>query len=113
MRVFPLPGGRVDESELPARFGRAVRRRRLALRLSQEDLAAAAGLHATHISLFERGGGMPTLRVIHQLAGALGMTMAKLMTEVERSKPPADPPPIARGRPKKADPTPDRRRRKE
>ncbi|QDU21342.1 helix-turn-helix domain-containing protein [Urbifossiella limnaea] len=91
----------MDPSELSTRFGRAVRRLRLAARLSQETLAEAAGLHATHVSLFERGRGMPTLRVIHGLAAGLGLTMAGLMAAVEHDDPAEDPPPIPRGRPKR------------
>lgn len=91
----------MDPSELSPRFGRAVRRLRLAARLSQEALAEAAGLHATHISLFERGHGMPTLRVIHGLAVGLGLSMSALFVEVERDEPADDPPPIPRGRPKR------------
>jgi transcriptional regulator with XRE-family HTH domain len=90
----------VDAQELQRRFGAAIRRRRLEARLGQEKLADQAGVHRTHVSLIERGQGMPTLVVIHKLATALGTTMAALLAEVESDNPPAEEPPaIPRGRP--------------
>jgi transcriptional regulator with XRE-family HTH domain len=52
--------------------------------LSQEDLADRAGLHRTYISLVERGLRTRPIEVVHQLAEALGTTMASLLGEVER-----------------------------
>jgi transcriptional regulator with XRE-family HTH domain len=92
----------MDQTELQRRFGAAIRRRRLAARLGQEKLADQAGLHRTHISLLERGQGMPTLVVIHKVAVALGSSMAELMAEVEADASPAnEPPEIPRGRPRR------------
>jgi transcriptional regulator with XRE-family HTH domain len=68
----------------------------------QEKLADQAGLHRSHVSLIERGQGMPTLAVIHKLATALGTTMAELLAEVEADGPSTgEPPAIPRGRPPK------------
>jgi transcriptional regulator with XRE-family HTH domain len=74
---------------LQRRFGAAVRRLRLQARLGQEGLADRAGIHRTHVSLIERGQGMPTLLVIHKLASALGTTMAALLAAAESDAPPA------------------------
>jgi transcriptional regulator with XRE-family HTH domain len=58
-----------------------------------------AGLHRSHVSLIERGQGMPTLAVLHKRATALGTTMAELMAEVESDAPSTrEPPAIPRGR---------------
>src|ERR1700712_3105002 len=65
---FTRTRGPVDHEELQRRFGAAVRRRRLEACLGQEALADEAGVHRTHVSLIERGRGMPTLAVIHKLA---------------------------------------------
>ena len=93
----------MDHEELQRRFGAAIRRLRLEARLGQEALADEAGVHRTHVSLIERGKGMPTLAVIHKLAAALKTTMASLMAEVESAGPPeSDPPEIQRGRPRGA-----------
>jgi transcriptional regulator with XRE-family HTH domain len=71
---------------LQQQFGNVVRRRREAAELSQEALAAKAGLHRTYISLLERGQRMPSIEVVRKLAVALGTTMASLMAELERKK---------------------------
>jgi transcriptional regulator with XRE-family HTH domain len=91
----------VDPPDLQRRFGAAVRRLRLQARLGQEGLAGRAGIHRTHVSLIERGQGMPTLLVIHKLASALGTTMAALLAAAESEGLTDSPPPdLQRGRPR-------------
>lgn len=53
-------------------FGAAVRRHRELLRLSQEELAARAGIDRTYISGVERSVRNPTLEVMQRIARALG-----------------------------------------
>ena len=53
-------------------FGSAVRRHRELLRLSQEELAARAGIDRTYISGVERGVRNPTLELMQRIAKALG-----------------------------------------
>ncbi|OWK35281.1 helix-turn-helix domain-containing protein [Fimbriiglobus ruber] len=65
-------------------FAQIVRRRRAAAGLSQEALAAAAGLHRTYVGLLERGLRMPSILVAQKVARALGMTTGELLSEVER-----------------------------
>lgn len=72
-------------------FGTVVRRRREAAGVSQEALAAAAGLHRTYISMLERGVRMPSILVARQVATALGTTMGALLTEVDAEPAPARP----------------------
>lgn len=69
---------------LQRRFGIVLRRRREAAGLSQEALAADAGLHRNYVGLLERGQRMPSILIVQQLANALGTTMADLIGEVER-----------------------------
>lgn len=69
---------------LQRRFGIVLRRRREAAGLSQEALAAEAGLHRNYVGLLERGQRMPSILIVQQLAKALGTTMADLLGEVER-----------------------------
>lgn len=52
--------------------------------MSQEQLAEAAGLHRTYISMVERGVNVPTLAAVRKLALALGTSMSALITEVEK-----------------------------
>lgn len=58
--------------ELAEFFGAAIRRHRELLRLSQEELAARAGIDRTYISGVERGIRNPTLEVMQRIARALG-----------------------------------------
>ena len=75
------------------RFGEVLRRRRAAAGLSQEALAAAAGLHRNYVGLLERGERAPTIVVVESLAAALGTTMASLMRSAESAAGrPATPP---------------------
>lgn len=55
-----------------------VRRLRVALGLSQEALAAEAGLDRTYVGRIERGEENPTVRVLEHLATALGENIVKL-----------------------------------
>ena len=68
-------------------FGRIVRRRRKALGLSQEALAAEADLHRTFVSMIERGERRPSLEVVRKLASGLGISAAELVAELEREAP--------------------------
>jgi transcriptional regulator with XRE-family HTH domain len=64
-------------------FGLPVRQARESRGMSQEDLADAAGLHRTHISLIERGGRSARLETVAQLARALGVQPGELMPEID------------------------------
>lgn len=65
-------------------FGLVVKRRRERLQLSQEEMAAAAEIHRTYAGFLERGLKAATVVVARRIAVALGMTLPKLMAEVER-----------------------------
>ena len=69
---------------LPAMaFGGFVRMHRRGLLMSQEDLAAGAGLHRTEISLIERGRRDVRLETICRLAHGLSMTPAQLLADLD------------------------------
>jgi transcriptional regulator with XRE-family HTH domain len=63
-------------------FGASVREHRLALHLSQEDLAARADMHRTYITDVERGVRNVTLASMCKLAEALGIPLEALVTGV-------------------------------
>lgn len=63
------------------RFGKAIRRRRRELDLSQESLAEQAELHRTYISEIERGEVNPSLEIIERLAKALNISISKFFTD--------------------------------
>ena len=52
--------------------------RRKALRLSQAELARAAGLYQSDVSNFERGRGNPSVHVTERIATAMGMELRVL-----------------------------------
>ena len=52
--------------------GQAVRERRLALGLSQSEVAARAGMTQPALSRLEAGGAVPTIPVLERIATALG-----------------------------------------
>ncbi|MBD2741912.1 helix-turn-helix domain-containing protein [Coleofasciculus sp. FACHB-1120] len=62
------------------RFGKAIRRRRRELDLSQEELAERAELHRTYISNIERGELNPSLETMEKLVKALDITVSALFT---------------------------------
>ncbi|MBM4018020.1 MAG: helix-turn-helix transcriptional regulator [Planctomycetes bacterium] len=63
-------------------FGKAVRKRRLALGLSQERLADLSDLHRTYLSDIERGARNPSLASIVRIARALRTTPSSLLEKV-------------------------------
>ena len=65
--------------DFTARFGENLRQIRNALGFSQEDLAHAAGLHRTHISLIERNRRSVRLETLERLAKALQVEPASLI----------------------------------
>jgi transcriptional regulator with XRE-family HTH domain len=64
-------------------LGKAVRRHRTGLGISQEGLADRANIHRTYIGGIERGERNPTLTMIHRLARALGVTPTTLLELAE------------------------------
>jgi transcriptional regulator with XRE-family HTH domain len=69
--------------DIRMRFGKAVRKRRNELKISQEDFAELAGLHRTYISDLERGTRNISLENIEKLAKALDLSISELMQRVD------------------------------
>lgn len=68
-----------DQCQLVATFAANVKRRRLELGLSQEELAERAGVHRTYVGMLERREKNATLYSIERLAGALGVEPCVLL----------------------------------
>jgi transcriptional regulator with XRE-family HTH domain len=68
-------GGVADE--LPRTVGRRVRTLRLELEISQEELAARAGLHRNYVGSVERGERDIGIMALGRLAAALGVSLAE------------------------------------
>jgi transcriptional regulator with XRE-family HTH domain len=64
---------------IAARFGDNLKRCRKRAGLSQEDLAFAAGLHRTEISLLERGMRLPRVDSLIKLAAGLSVPPEDLL----------------------------------
>ena len=64
---------------LHRRLAVAVRARRHAVGISQEELADRAGLHRTYVGAIERGERNPTLATLEALAAGLKMDASKLI----------------------------------
>jgi len=61
-----------DEARRAYLIGRAVRERRIALGLTQAELATRAGMTQSALSRLEGGGSVPTIPVLDRLASAMG-----------------------------------------
>jgi transcriptional regulator with XRE-family HTH domain len=55
--------------------GQLIARRR-ELRMTQQQLAAASGIHQSEISRIEGGNGNPRLKTLGALTGALGVELS-------------------------------------
>lgn len=64
-------------------FADNVRRQRLELGLSQEELAERAGVHRTYVGMLERREKNVTIYNIERIALALGVEPALLLTRTE------------------------------
>lgn len=64
-------------------FGEVLRVLRTDRGLSQERLAAGAGLHRTYVSLLERGVNTPTLDAVFALARVLDVQPSDLVQRVQ------------------------------
>jgi transcriptional regulator with XRE-family HTH domain len=72
-----------EKQELLRRFGASVRDHRRRAGLSQEKLAALAGLDRTYVGGIERGERNVAVINIVRLARALGMRPAELMNNLD------------------------------
>lgn len=84
-------------NSLTTTFGQRIRQLREAKGWSQEELASAASLHRTHISLIETGKRSVQLETVEQLAGAFGVEPAVLFSAT------APPPTTAHARTEEGD----------
>jgi len=65
---------------LADRFSVNLKNERLRRKLSQESLAAKAGLSVSYISMLERGQRTPPLDTLEQLAKALAISAVSLLS---------------------------------
>ncbi len=75
--------GKRAKGDIRERFGFAVKDRREALGLTQEEFAERAGIHRTYLSDIERGTRNVSLVNIERVAAALSLKIAELFQAVE------------------------------
>ncbi len=67
------------KNDVLVRFGERVREERLALGLSQEELAERCGVHRTYVGMIERAEKNVTLKNIERFAQALEVPIHRLL----------------------------------
>jgi ribosome-binding protein aMBF1 (putative translation factor) len=93
--ILDQSGGRIRPLELPIHpaeslrnwiefISRRIRERRLSAGLTQEQLAAKAGLPQSHISRLESGQHSPTAKTLEKIASALGVSVSVFDPSVEQ-----------------------------
>lgn len=65
------------------RLGQNIKRERLAQKLSQEELAARAGMHRTYVGAVERGERNISVISLQRLATALEVQVARLTRDID------------------------------
>lgn len=81
----------MPRQDITRALGHIIRRHRREKKLSQEDLAFAAGLNRNYISLVELGSSSPTVDSLAKIAAALDESASSLLAQAEnlRQKAPA------------------------
>lgn len=65
-------------------FSAAIKSQRLALKLTQEDLAGRIDLDRPYITLLEAGTKQPTISVLWRIASGLDLTVSELAALVDK-----------------------------
>ncbi|MDX1917176.1 MAG: helix-turn-helix transcriptional regulator [Rickettsiaceae bacterium] len=65
-------------------FGKAIRKKRLFMGISQEELAHKSGLHRTYIGAIERGEKNISLKNMEKLINALETSFIDVFLEVQK-----------------------------
>jgi transcriptional regulator with XRE-family HTH domain len=73
----------MTRNSLPERIGAALRRRREAHEISQEDFAERVGMHRTYYSAIERGRKNMRLETLERICTALRCRMWEVIKEAE------------------------------
>ena len=71
------------KKQILTRFGERVRQRRIESGMSQEELAARAGVHRTYIGMIERAEKNITLENIERVCKALNVSLGDFFRDFE------------------------------
>jgi transcriptional regulator with XRE-family HTH domain len=69
--------------DVHANLARNLRRARVRVGVSQEELADMAGVDRTYVSGIERGVRNPTIGIVARLASELGTTASELLAKAK------------------------------
>jgi transcriptional regulator with XRE-family HTH domain len=72
-----------DDDALLDAFAKTLRQQRLAVGLSQEELAHRAGVSMRYISLLESRRHQPSLATVRGLCAGLGISMTAFVNAIE------------------------------
>lgn len=78
---------RVDPDAV--RFGAIIRRLRLDRGWTLVKFAQRSGMNATYLGVLEKGGNMPSLQTILELADVFNVEAAEMVRQVEQARKPA------------------------
>lgn len=67
------------EQDIQVQFGRNLKVARLGVGLTQQEVAAVAGVAPTFLAEIERGAGDPDLRLAEALSDAVGCSIIDLL----------------------------------
>jgi transcriptional regulator with XRE-family HTH domain len=70
------------KKEILIRFGQKIRKERIKLNLSQEELASRAGVHRTYVGMIERAEKNITLKNIQKIAKALNIELSDIFNDI-------------------------------
>ena len=70
------------KKQILIKFGQKVREERIKLDLSQEELAARAGVHRTYIGMIERAEKNITLGNIERITRALNLKIYSILKDL-------------------------------
>ena len=65
-------------------FGEAINDRRIAVDMTQQELADLSGIHRTYVSDIERGTRNVTVTTANKIASALDMSTSKLLAVADK-----------------------------
>ena len=85
------PARRISHDAI--RFGTIIARLRRQRGWTKAKLAQRSGMHVTYIGTIERGGNVPSLETILELAEVLGADVGEIMRELAAARNPAPLPP--------------------
>lgn len=75
----------MERTELNKKIGQNIRKYRLKIDISQENLAMSAGLYPAYLGRLERGEKCPTIDTLYKISCALGITINELFVLIPKS----------------------------